>query len=261
MSLTKTRTYQAHLARQQRDDLVLEHLDLVKHILGRLAVRLPNSVDIENLEAAGMLGLVEAAERFDPQFETEFRTFAFPRVRGAILDELRRNCPLPQRVLENWSLIQANFTHIEQHSSEEIAAKTGLSTAEVDECLQSINLTRFTSLGDEIIACRADERQTEAPDEEIERREDLSILANCIEELPRQPRLVLTLYYLEDLKLREIAEVLSLSESRVCRLVQQAEELLRRLFSRKIAGARIDPAHRGFTPATSKFDQEEDDDV
>jgi RNA polymerase sigma factor for flagellar operon FliA len=258
MSLTKTRAYQDTLARQQRDDLVLEHLDLVKHILGRLAVRLPSSVDVENLEAAGMLGLVEAADRFDPQFETEFRTFAFSRVRGAILDELRRNCPLPQRVLENWHTIQTHFSHVEQFSTEEIAAKTGLTTAEVDECLQSISLTRFTSLGDEIVACRADERLAESPDEQIERREDLSILADCILELPRQPRLVLTLYYLEDLKLREIAEVLSLSESRVCRLVQHAEESLRRLFSRKVAGARLDPPHRGIAPAKSNFDREDD---
>lgn len=256
MPLTKTRAYQENLARQQRDNLVLEHLDLVKHILSRIAVRLPNAVDIENLEAAGMLGLVEAADRFDPEFETEFRTFAFPRVRGAILDELRRNCPLPQRVLENWNTIQAHFSRAEQHTYEEIAAKSGLSTAEVEECLQSISLTRFASLGDEIIACRADDRQSETPEEQIEHRENLSVLAECIEELPRQPRLVLTLYYLEDLKLREIAEVLSLSESRVCRLVQNAEQSLRRLFSRKIAGARIDPPHRGFA-AKSKFHSKE----
>lgn len=251
MPLTKTRAYQENLARQQRDELVLEHLDLVRHILSRIAVRLPASVDVENLEAAGMLGLVEAADRFDPQYETEFRTFAFPRVRGAILDELRRNCPLPQRVLENWSTIQSQFSQVEQHTAEEIAAKTGLSVSDVEECLQSISLTRCTSLGDEIISCRADQRQSESPDEQIEHLENLSILADCIEELPRQPRLVLTLYYLEDLKLREIAEVLSLSESRVCRLVQNAEQSLKRLFSRKIAGARIDPPHRGYPAARS----------
>lgn len=253
MPLTKTSAYQENLARQQRDNLVLEHLELVKHILGRLAVRLPNSVDLENLEAAGMLGLVEAADRFDPEFATEFRTFAFPRVRGAILDELRRNCPLPQRVLENWNTIQSHFQQVEQHSSEEIAAKSGLSAAEVEECLQSISLTRFSSLKDEIIACQPDERLDQTPEEQVEHRENLSILADCIEELPRQPRLVLTLYYLEDLKLREIAEVLSLSESRVCRLVQHAEESLRRLFSRKIAGARFDPPHPGVAAAKTKF--------
>ena len=159
-------------------------------------------------------------------------------------------------MLENWNTIQSHFSRVEQHSYEEIAAKSGLTAAEVEECLQSISLTRFASLGDEIIACRADDRQSETPDEQIEHRENLSVLAECIEELPRQPRLVLTLYYLEELKLREIAEVLSLSESRVCRLVQNAEQSLRRLFSRKIAGARIDPPHRGFA-AKSKFQSKE----
>src|SRR6185369_4427005 len=75
-------------------------LSLVRHILGRLAAKLPYGVDLENLEAAGTLGLVEAANRFEPERGIHFKTFAYTRIRGAIYDELRRNCPLPQELLE-----------------------------------------------------------------------------------------------------------------------------------------------------------------
>src|SRR5262245_65056886 len=94
------RSYQDVAVRDRRDALILEHLSVVRHVVGRLLTELPPGLDSENLEAAGMLGLVEAARHFDPNRGVDFRTYAQSRIRGAVLDELRRNCPLPQRVLE-----------------------------------------------------------------------------------------------------------------------------------------------------------------
>src|SRR5690349_24935646 len=85
----------------QRDRLILSHLGLVRHVAGKLLAQLPPGLDAENLEAAGILGLVEAAAHYDPARGTQFNTYAYPRIRGAILDELRRNSPPPQQVLED----------------------------------------------------------------------------------------------------------------------------------------------------------------
>src|SRR5438876_11670053 len=92
-------TYQEHAVKAQRDRLILDHLPLVRHAIGRLVGRLPTGVDTENLESAGILGLVEAAHRYDAERGVKFETFAYPRIRGAMVDELRRSSCLPQQVL------------------------------------------------------------------------------------------------------------------------------------------------------------------
>ena len=95
-----------------RDRLIIEHLSYVRHILGKLLGSLPEYVDNENLESAGILGLVEAAGQYDPDRGAAFTTFAYQRIRGAILDELRRNCPVPQAILQSWALIRDASVHM-----------------------------------------------------------------------------------------------------------------------------------------------------
>jgi RNA polymerase sigma factor for flagellar operon FliA len=89
-----------------RDQLILDNLGYVKHILGKLLNQLPLRVDTENLEAAGVLGLIEAAAQYDPSRNVEFRTFSYRRIRGEILDELRRNCPLSQQMLQKTTALR-----------------------------------------------------------------------------------------------------------------------------------------------------------
>src|SRR5262245_16577406 len=98
--------YQQFSAQAQREELILAHLSLVRHILGRLTAKLPPRVDLDNLEAAGILGLVEAANRFEPERGVAFKTFAYTRIRGAIYDELRRNSPFPQDLLERIAIVR-----------------------------------------------------------------------------------------------------------------------------------------------------------
>jgi RNA polymerase sigma factor for flagellar operon FliA len=90
---TVNQAYNQQSVQNQRQQLILTHLSLVRHIIGRLKAKFPRGMDLENLEAAGVLGLVEAANRFDPQRGIRFETFAYLRIRGAVFDELRRNCP------------------------------------------------------------------------------------------------------------------------------------------------------------------------
>src|SRR5687767_14596293 len=122
------RTYRDVATREQRERLILEHLEFVRHILGKLAARLPPGVDRQNLEAAGVLGLVEAARHYDPSRGAGFRTYAYPRIRGAILDELRRNCPLPQRMLRRIAKVRKAQLRLDPPAtSEAVAHFTGLS--------------------------------------------------------------------------------------------------------------------------------------
>jgi RNA polymerase sigma factor for flagellar operon FliA len=207
----------------RRKELIESHLRLVRHILGRLVAQLPAGVDVENLESAGTLGLVEAASKFDPERGIKFETYAYTRIRGAILDELRRNCPLPQHMLERVARVRRAYETVPPGATPDaLAAAAGLSEDELADCLAAMRLTRMASwdAGDTLDARLAG--RTESPDEQAERAEQKELLADAIEALPERARLVVTLYYMEDLRLKEIGDVLNLSESRVSRVLNAA---------------------------------------
>ncbi len=218
-----TQAYSRVAERARRDELIESHLGLVRHILGKLVAQLPPGVDVENLESAGTLGLVEAANKFDPERGIKFETYAYTRIRGAILDELLRNCPLPQHVLERVARVRKAYEALPPGATTaELAAAAGLSDDELADCLAAMRLTRMTSweAGDSLDACLAD--RSEPPDALAERAEQKELLADAIEALPERERLVVTLYYMEDLRLKEIGSVLGLSESRVSRVLNAA---------------------------------------
>src|SRR6185369_12141865 len=124
-------------------------LSLVRHILGRLAAKLPYGIDLENLEAAGTLGLVEAANRFEPERGIHFKTFAYTRIRGAIFDELRRNCPLPQELLERVAQIRKAIQSMPPPVRvETLSQRTGYTVDDINECLAAMRLTRVVSWND-----------------------------------------------------------------------------------------------------------------
>lgn len=219
-----SQTYGQVAAQARRDQLILTHLWLIRHVVGRLMARLPPAMDVENLESAGTLGLVEAATKFDPARGVKFETYAAVRIRGAVIDELRRNCPLPQHLLERIAKVRKAYSEFQRAVTvEELAAATGLTSDEVADCLAALRLARMVSwdgiadVGDSPITDRHD-----PPDALLERAEQKRALAQAIAALPERERLVVTLYYLEDLRLKEIGQVLTLSESRVSRLLSAA---------------------------------------
>jgi RNA polymerase sigma factor for flagellar operon FliA len=228
------RAYQRNADQQRRDDLILGHLPLVKHVIGRLLGGLPSGVDAENLEAAGVLGLVEAASKFDPARNAQFKTFAYLRIRGAIVDELRRNSPLPQHVLARVAQIRKAYRELPHPVTvEALAAATGLAAAEVADTLAAERFARPVSWEQAEPNGLEPAGASAAPGEEAERWEAVEQLAEAIEGLPEKERLAVTLYYREDMRLKEIAAVLSLSVSRVSRLLSKATfELGERLRAR-----------------------------
>lgn len=226
-------TYQRIRRQSLRDELILAHLEFVRHILGRMLTHLPQRIDKENLESAGVVGLVEAAGSFDPARCVPFKTFAYPRIRGAILDELRRNCPLPQQMLEKWSKVRAAYAELgDEASPEDVAAQAGLTVTELAGCLQAMQLTRPDAWYDELTEQLPD-RSSDGATAGLDREEQVRVLADLIESLPEQQRLVITLYYQRGLRLREIGEVLNLSESRISRILSRAEWELREAVRRR----------------------------
>ncbi|AMV25626.1 RNA polymerase sigma-D factor [Gemmata sp. SH-PL17] len=231
--------YQRQADQQRRDELIVSHLPLVKHVIGRLIGDTPPGVDVENLESAGVLGLVEAASKFDPTRNAQFKTFAYLRIRGAIVDEMRRNSPLPQHVHTRLAAVRrACRTLPHPITVEAIAAATGMTEDEVTDTLAAERVAKTTSWEQTADANGMEPAvAAEEPSVEMERWETIQQLTDAIEGLDSKERIAVTLYYREDLRLKEIAEVMKLSVSRVSRLLSKATfELGERLKALK-AGA------------------------
>ena len=216
--------FQNLVRKARRDQLVIDHLDLVRHTLSRMALDLPLGADRENLEAAGALGLVEAAGNYDESRGVPFRPYAHARIRGAILDELRRNCPLPQHMLQRWALIREAYARLDSPVRlEDLSRMTGLSELEVRECLLAMRMARPDTGDFDRMAADTVDRRHSGPDQIMTEQDHARLLAEAIHRLPERHRLILTMYYTDDLRLREIGEALGLSEGRVCRILQEAE--------------------------------------
>jgi RNA polymerase sigma factor FliA len=219
-----TRAYQEVAHKNRRDELIMAHLPMVRHVIGKLLAQLPPGMDVENLESAGTLGLVEAANNFDAERGVKFDTYAYTRIRGAVFDELRRNSPLPQQMMERVNKIRKAYKDLPPPVTvENLIASTGLTEEEVLDGLAAFRMTRMLSWdgAKEPAGTRLD-RRDDQPDKHAERAEQQSLLAQAITALAERERMAVTLYYLEDLRLKEIGQLLGLSESRVSRVLNAA---------------------------------------
>lgn len=226
----------------QRDTLVLEHVPLLRHIVGRMA--LPGGLERDDLYGFGMLGLLAAADSFDPARGLKFSTYAYSRIRGSILDALRQRDVLSRGQRERMREIEGCVArHEQQHGAppapEDIASELGVELSVVDEALTSARQSYTSSLdedsGDSRLGSLLCDPRSEDPADSAEHAELKARLALAIEELPEQERSVITLYYAEELLLRDIGEVLGVSESRVSQIHSRAIYLLNRLMTKSKA--------------------------
>jgi RNA polymerase sigma factor for flagellar operon FliA len=223
-----------------REKLIMEYLPLVKYVVGRLAVTLPPTVDSEDLMGYGVMGLIAAIERFNPERGFKFETFAVSRIRGAIIDELRSQDWLPRSVRQKAKEMEATIRQVEHQlgrtaSDEELATAMGIKVDDLPRSLSEIvapvlSLDDLVSMGDEgqklsWLDTLPDDRV--GPAAAFDQEEMVEILGQAIEALPERERLLITLYYHEGLTLKEIGQVLSVTESRVCQLHSQAVGRLR----------------------------------
>lgn len=218
-----------------KDDLVNRHVPLVKRIAYHLMGRLPDTVQIEDLIQAGMLGLLEAIKHYDAGQGASFETYAGIRIRGAMLDELRRADWTPRSVHKKARMVAEAIRQIENQvgrdaKDSEVARHLGISLEEYRQILQdSLSCKTFSveelvegedSVIDQI---HADSQ----PEQQLIQQNFHQALAKAIAELPERERLVVSLYYDEELNLREIGQVLEVSESRVSQICGQAMLRLR----------------------------------
>lgn len=214
-----------------RDQLILDNVDFVARILSTMTFNVRDEEAKENLHSAGIVGLVQAAHGYDPDQGVAFRTFAYPRVRGAIVDEMRKQSPVSQAVLQNIGRVRKAHDSIEPPvTQEKLAEATGLSIEQVNTCLEAMRFIKpdnWNDLSDVIHGSWRNAPNT--PEHDVEREELRRILAEGIESLPEQERIVLTLYFTEELKLAEIGKVINLSESRVSKILTNAKFLLQEI--------------------------------
>jgi RNA polymerase sigma factor for flagellar operon FliA len=243
--------YQRTHAKAIRDRLILTYAPLVKYVAGRLGTGMPAHVDESDLISYGLLGLIASIDRFDPSLEIKFETYAMARIRGSMIDELRTLDWVPRSVRTRAREIERAIRELEVKlerapTDEEIAAKVGITEEELDESLTNISRSSIAALdelwsvsgeGDQVSLLDTLEDPTgERPADALDETETREILADAIARLPEREKLVVTLYYYEELTLREIGEVLGVTESRVSQLHTKA---ILRLKSR-LAGAGVD---------------------
>jgi RNA polymerase sigma factor for flagellar operon FliA len=242
MSLKRTSTAYATNARTasagrrstafDRDALVEAHLPQVRFIADRLAAKLPPSVDREDLIGAGVLGLLDAVDKFDPGRGVQFKTYAEMRVRGAMLDSLRSLDWAPRSIRQRAREVEAAYRQIERDrgrpaEEEEVVAMLGISTKEFHTLLT--DLRGLTILGlewgdedDEHQALQIPDDVSRGPLATYERTEMRFRLTKAIDRLPERERQVMALYYIEELTMKEVGAVLGITESRVSQLHTQA---------------------------------------
>lgn len=219
----------------EKEELIRSYLPLVKKVVHRLSGRLPKDVDIREMLNSGIIGLVDALEKYDPRHETNFSTYAQFRIRGAILDSFRSQDWLPRSLRFKSHKIEVAYQKIEQKlgrpaSDEEVSRELGIEVNELQALLGevgSIVMLSFEELGfghgeerfeaDELLTGKAQD-----PLSRLLGSEKVGLIARALDRLPEKERLVISLYFYEELNLKEIGEILGVTESRASQIRSRA---------------------------------------
>ena len=220
-----------------REKLILHYAPLVKYVASRVASGLPSSVDQHDLVSYGMFGLIDALEKFEPGRGNKFETYAIPRIKGAIIDELRAMDWVPRSVRFKARELEKAQADLEamlkrQPNEEELADRLGMSRRELHEMVSQISFVSVLAL-DEVVSAGSDRGESVAlidtladkgidPTWGVESQETRGMLAAAINSLSEREKIVVTLYYFEGLTLAEIGEILGVTESRVCQIHTKA---------------------------------------
>ncbi|MBR3306337.1 MAG: FliA/WhiG family RNA polymerase sigma factor [Lachnospiraceae bacterium] len=223
---------------QLREQLILEYAPLVKLVAGRLSMYLGYNVEYDDLVSYGIFGLIDAIDKFDPRKGIKFETYASLRIRGAILDQIRRNDWIPRTIRQRQKQIEKAMKDIEAEtgrpaSDEEIAKALGIGDDELLEWQSQMKLTNVVSLnefmesGSEVAGDSAMGRHYETPEEVMDQSELKQMLVEALDMLTEKERSVVVFYYYEELTLKEIANILGVTESRISQLHTRALEKMR----------------------------------
>jgi len=228
-------------SQEERDRLVEKYLPLVRYVVARLPVTMPAMLDRDDFYGVGVMGLMHAAATYDPTRGASFKTFAYTAIRGAILDEIRKHDPVPRNRRDRLRQIEQASKDLyatlqREPTMLELAESMQCTVEELEEDFQALHTARTLSLDDtgggseedssSLASALADESITD-PGEGASARERIDLLTKAIAELPETERHVVVLYYHERLFLKEIGQVLNVTESRVSQILTRATERLR----------------------------------
>jgi RNA polymerase sigma factor for flagellar operon FliA len=223
---------------QLKEKLIMLYAPLVKYIAGKIAISKIPGVEYEDLVSFGIIGLLDAIERFNPDLGYKFKTYATRRIKGAIIDELRNIDCLPRNVRKKMKQLEKIYEKLEKEgkpaNDEVVAKELGITSAELQKLFSEISIAGVISLNElgqedeESVQPQLIEDKTiPSPETVLEREEIKKILAEGIKKLPKREKEVIILYYYEDLTQREIGKVLGITESRVSQLHGKAVAKLR----------------------------------
>ena len=227
---------------EAREKLILHYAPLVKYVASRVATGLPSSVEQSDLVSYGMFGLIDALGKFEPGRGNKFETYAIPRIKGAIIDELRAMDWVPRSIRFKAREIEKANADLEamlkrQPTEKELAERLGISLRELHDVVSQISFVSVLAL-DEMVSVGADRGEQVSlidtladkgidPTQGVESQETRGLLAAAINDLSEREKIVVTLYYFEGLTLAEIGEILGVTESRVCQIHTKAVGVLR----------------------------------
>lgn len=222
---------------RRREELIMKYAPLVKYIAERLAIRMPSHISKDDLISAGIMGLFDAIDNYDSNRGIKFETYAFYRIRGAVLDEMRRLDWIPRSVRKEVQEIEAAITAIRgklgrDPEDHEIALELGVSLESYFKMIDKTSGINLLSLdepvmGSFVTAVNKMESKTPSPLDELNKNEVKRVIADALSNLSEKEQLVVSLYYFDELTLKEISRVMGLTESRISQIHSKAIITLR----------------------------------
>lgn len=239
--LQKLKDYKTHIDAATKDEIIVEYAPLIKYIAQKIASRLPSNIELDDLISCGVIGLMDAIDKYDPSRDNKFKTYAEFRIRGSILDELRSQDWVPRSVREKAKLVERTMAKLEGElgrvpNDEEMCKELDLSQDEYYELLNKAKSVSMLNIDESASFNKGDKklmmgllenRRNSNPYAAVNYKKAQERIKEGIQSLPEKQRLVLSLYYYEDLNLKEIGQVLNVTESRVSQLHTQAVFKLR----------------------------------
>ncbi len=217
-----------------KEQLILEYADLLKYVAGRLSIYFGSNVEYDDLIGYGVFGLIDAIDKFDIAKKVKFETYASLRIRGSIIDSIRDQDWAPRSLRKKGKELEKAYAELENElghsaSDQEIADKMGISHDELNKLLQEVNMSQMISLEDYLeqnheagMDPMSLDRDSGRPEQRVEILEIKETLADAIDKLPEKEKMVVTLYYYEEMTLKEISLLMKVSESRISQLHTKA---------------------------------------
>ncbi len=243
-----------NIKRNQKEELIKEYAPLIKFVAQKIAIRLPPNIELDDLISAGSIGLMDAIDKWDPTRDNKFKTYAEFRIRGSILDELRAQDWIPRSVRDKAKALDRTISALENElgrypTEEEISTRLNMPIDEFHDLVNQVRPVSLLSIDDQPTFSDSDKKsianllegaKSGNPFNQLNVKVVKDVVAKAIEELPERQRLVLSLYYFEDLNLKEIGQVLRVTESRVSQLHAQAVTRLRAKLAISIAAGELE---------------------